>query len=145
MKLHIDVSEWHLLMEALELLQEKFPNRLDEVKKTKLYLLDQRNQLLSDFEYQSNFAVAYGAAPTSNESDYYTYSLILTSIPESAKIGTIKVLREIAKLNMQEAFIKIKELPLLVKGGLNRSDAENKAYEFTRLGCVVSIEKDDGG
>lgn len=143
MRLDIYDTEWYLLMEALDLLQENFPDRSKEIKKLKLNLSDQKEQL--EDNSGNYFGVAYGAAPTSSEEDYYTYRLILTSFPESAKINTIKVLREIASLNMQEAFNKIKELPSSIKNGLSKSDADYEAYQFTRLGCGVIIEKDGTG
>lgn len=145
MKFDIDENLWNILTEGLFSLQEKHPDRAEEIDAVIAELLTQRNlsYLENSYPYDTNFAVAYGCAPSATAPEVFSKKLILVSFPEKEKIKVIQTLRQVQNLNMQDAFNKIKDLPIIIKNDISELDALHLANDFTNFGCKINIEKDD--
>ncbi len=81
-------------------------------------------------------ATAAAAAPEAEKTEF---DVILTG-PGDAKIGVIKVVREITGLGLKEAKDLVDQAPKAVKEGVNREDAEAVAKKLKDAGAGVEIK-----
>ncbi|HEY8737372.1 MAG TPA: 50S ribosomal protein L7/L12 [Candidatus Dormibacteraeota bacterium] len=79
-----------------------------------------------------------GAAPAA-EAEQTEFSVILTG-PGDAKIGVIKVVREITGLGLKEAKDLVDQAPKPVKQGVNREEAEGVLKKLKDAGAAAEIK-----
>ncbi|HYS29746.1 MAG TPA: 50S ribosomal protein L7/L12 [Candidatus Limnocylindria bacterium] len=82
---------------------------------------------------------AGGAAAPAPEAEKTEFNVILTG-PGDAKIGVIKVVREITGLGLKEAKDLVDQAPKPVKEGVNREEAEAVAKKLKDAGAGVEIK-----
>jgi large subunit ribosomal protein L7/L12 len=82
---------------------------------------------------------AGGAAVAAPEAEQTEFQVILTS-PGDAKIGVIKVVREITGLGLKEAKDLVDQAPKPVKQGVNREEAEGVLKKLKDAGAGAEIK-----
>ena len=82
---------------------------------------------------------AGGAAAAAPEVEQTEFQVVLTS-PGDAKIGVIKVVREITGLGLKEAKDLVDQAPKPVKQGVNREEAESVLKKFKDAGAGAEIK-----
>jgi large subunit ribosomal protein L7/L12 len=79
-----------------------------------------------------------GAAPVA-EAEQTEFSVVLTGAGD-AKIGVIKVVREITGLGLKEAKDLVDQAPKPVKTGVNREEAEGVLKKLKDAGAAAEIK-----
>lgn len=79
-----------------------------------------------------------GAAPAA-EAEQTEFSVVLTGAGD-AKIGVIKVVREITGLGLKEAKDLVDQAPKPVKQGVNREEAEGVLKKLKDAGAAAEIK-----
>jgi len=82
---------------------------------------------------------AGGAAAAAPEVEQTEFQVVLTS-PGDAKIGVIKVVREITGLGLKEAKDLVDQAPKPVKQGVNREEAEGVLKKLKDAGAGAEIK-----
>ena len=82
---------------------------------------------------------AGGAAAAVPEAEQTEFQVVLTS-PGDAKIGVIKVVREITGLGLKEAKDLVDQAPKPVKQGVNREEAEAVLKKLKDAGAGAEIK-----
>jgi len=82
---------------------------------------------------------AGAAAAAAPEAEQTEFQVILTS-PGDAKIGVIKVVREITGLGLKEAKDLVDQAPRPVKQGINREEAEGVLKKLKDAGAGAEIK-----
>jgi large subunit ribosomal protein L7/L12 len=82
---------------------------------------------------------AGGAAAPAAEAEQTEFQVVLTS-PGDAKIGVIKVVREITGLGLKEAKDLVDQAPKPVKQGVNREEAEAVLKKLKDAGAGAEIK-----
>jgi large subunit ribosomal protein L7/L12 len=82
---------------------------------------------------------AGGAAAAAPEAEQTEFQVVLTS-PGDAKIGVIKVVREITGLGLKEAKDLVDQAPKPVKQGINREEAEGVLKKLKDAGASAEIK-----
>ncbi|TMD19669.1 MAG: 50S ribosomal protein L7/L12 [Chloroflexi bacterium] len=82
---------------------------------------------------------AGGAAAAAPEAEQTEFQVVLTS-PGDAKIGVIKVVREITGLGLKEAKDLVDQAPKPVKQGVNREEAEGVLKKLKDAGAGAEIK-----
>jgi large subunit ribosomal protein L7/L12 len=82
---------------------------------------------------------AGGAAAAAPEAEQTEFQVVLTS-PGDAKIGVIKVVREITGLGLKEAKDLVDQAPKPVKQGVNREEAEAVLKKLKDAGAGAEIK-----
>jgi large subunit ribosomal protein L7/L12 len=82
---------------------------------------------------------AGGAAAPAAEAEQTEFQVVLTS-PGDAKIGVIKVVREITGLGLKEAKDLVDQAPKPVKQGINREEAEGVLKKLKDAGAGAEIK-----
>jgi large subunit ribosomal protein L7/L12 len=82
---------------------------------------------------------AGGPAAAAPEAEQTEFQVILTS-PGDAKIGVIKVVREITGLGLKEAKDLVDQAPKPVKQGINREEAEGVLKKLKDAGAGAEIK-----
>ena len=82
---------------------------------------------------------AGGAAAAAPEAEQTEFQVVLTS-PGDAKIGVIKVVREITGLGLKEAKDLVDQAPKPVKQGINRDEAEGVLKKLKDAGAGAEIK-----
>jgi large subunit ribosomal protein L7/L12 len=82
---------------------------------------------------------AGGAAAAAPEAEQTEFQVVLTS-PGDAKIGVIKVVREITGLGLKEAKDLVDQAPKPVKQGINREEAEGVLKKLKDAGAGAEIK-----
>lgn len=80
-----------------------------------------------------------GGAVAAPEAEQTEFSVILNS-PGDAKIGVIKVVREITGLGLKEAKDLVDQAPKPVKQGVNRDEAEATLKKLKDAGAQAEIK-----
>src|SRR2546421_10231813 len=80
-----------------------------------------------------------GAAAAGLEGEQTEFQVVLTS-PGDAKIGGIKVVREITGLGRKEAKDLVDQAPQAVKQGINREEAEGVLKKLKDAGAGAEIK-----
>jgi large subunit ribosomal protein L7/L12 len=80
-----------------------------------------------------------GAAAPAAEAEQTEFQVVLTS-PGDAKIGVIKVVREITGLGLKEAKDLVDQAPKPVKQGVNREEAEAVLKKLKDAGAGAEIK-----
>ena len=80
-----------------------------------------------------------GAAAAAPEAEQTEFQVVLTS-PGDAKIGVIKVVREITGLGLKEAKDLVDQAPKPVKQGINRDEAEGVLKKLKDAGAGAEIK-----
>src|SRR6202022_359928 len=80
------------------------------------------------------------AAAAAPEAEQTEFQGVLTS-PGDAKIGVIKVVREITGLGLKEAKDLVDQAPKPVKQGINREEAEGVLKKLKDAGAGAEIKK----
>jgi large subunit ribosomal protein L7/L12 len=80
-----------------------------------------------------------GAAAAAPEAEQTEFQVVLTS-PGDAKIGVIKVVREITGLGLKEAKDLVDQAPKPVKQGINREEAEAVLKKLKDAGAGAEIK-----
>ncbi|TMD81701.1 MAG: 50S ribosomal protein L7/L12 [Chloroflexi bacterium] len=84
-------------------------------------------------------APAGGAAAAAPEVEQTEFQVVLTSAGD-AKIGVIKVVREITGLGLKEAKDLVDQAPKPVKQGVNREEAEGVLKKLKDAGAGAEIK-----
>jgi large subunit ribosomal protein L7/L12 len=84
-------------------------------------------------------APAAGGAAAAPEAEQTEFQVVLTS-PGDAKIGVIKVVREITGLGLKEAKDLVDQAPKPVKQGVNREEAEGVLKKLKDAGAGAEIK-----
>jgi large subunit ribosomal protein L7/L12 len=84
-------------------------------------------------------APAAGAGAAAPEAEQTEFQVVLTS-PGDAKIGVIKVVREITGLGLKEAKDLVDQAPKPVKQGINREEAEGVLKKLKDAGAGAEIK-----
>ncbi len=82
---------------------------------------------------------AGGAVAAAPEAEQTEFQVVLTS-PGDAKIGVIKVVREITGLGLKEAKDLVDQAPKPVKQGVNREEAEAVLKKLKDAGAGAEIK-----
>ncbi len=82
---------------------------------------------------------AGGAAAAAPEVEQTEFQVILTA-PGDAKIGVIKVVREITGLGLKEAKDLVDQAPKPVKQGVNREEADSVLKKLKDAGASAEIK-----
>src|SRR5438045_7462250 len=82
---------------------------------------------------------AGGAGAAAPEAEQTEFQVVLTS-PGDAKIGVIKVVREITGLGLKEAKDLVDQAPKPVKQGVNREEAEGVLKKLKDAGAGAEIK-----
>jgi len=82
---------------------------------------------------------AGSAAAAAPEAEQTEFQVLLTS-PGDAKIGVIKVVREITGLGLKEAKDLVDQAPKPVKQGVNREEAESVLKKLKDAGAGAEIK-----
>jgi len=82
---------------------------------------------------------AGSAAAAAPEAEQTEFQVVLTS-PGDAKIGVIKVVREITGLGLKEAKDLVDQAPKPVKQGVNREEAESVLKKLKDAGAGAEIK-----
>jgi large subunit ribosomal protein L7/L12 len=99
----------------------------------------------TEFGVTAAAPVAVAAAPTAGagaaapEAEQTEFQVVLTS-PGDAKIGVIKVVREITGLGLKEAKDLVDQAPKPVKQGINREEAEGVLKKLKDAGAGAEIK-----
>jgi len=80
-----------------------------------------------------------GAAAAAPEAEQTEFQVVLTS-PGDAKIGVIKVVREITGRGLKEAKDLVDQAPKAVKQGINRDEAEGVLKKLKDAGAGAEIK-----
>jgi large subunit ribosomal protein L7/L12 len=80
-----------------------------------------------------------GAGAAAPEAEQTEFAVVLTS-PGDAKIGVIKVVREITGLGLKEAKDLVDQAPKPVKQGINREEAEGVLKKLKDAGAGAEIK-----
>jgi large subunit ribosomal protein L7/L12 len=80
-----------------------------------------------------------GAAAAAPEAEQTEFQVILNA-PGDAKIGVIKVVREITGLGLKEAKDLVDQSPKPVKQGVNREEAESVLKKLKDAGASAEIK-----
>jgi large subunit ribosomal protein L7/L12 len=80
-----------------------------------------------------------GGAAAAPEVEQTEFQVVLTS-PGDAKIGVIKVVREITGLGLKEAKDLVDQAPKPVKQGVNREEAESVLKKLKDAGAGAEIK-----
>jgi len=80
-----------------------------------------------------------GAAAPAPEAEQTEFQVVLTG-PGDAKIGVIKVVREITGLGLKEAKDLVDQAPKPVKQGVNREEAESVLKKLKDAGASAEIK-----
>jgi large subunit ribosomal protein L7/L12 len=80
-----------------------------------------------------------GAAAAAPEAEQTEFQVVLTS-PGDAKIGVIKVVREITGLGLKEAKDLVDQAPKPVKQGINREEADGILKKLKDAGAGAEIK-----
>jgi large subunit ribosomal protein L7/L12 len=80
-----------------------------------------------------------GTAAAAPEAEQTEFQVVLTS-PGDAKIGVIKVVREITGLGLKEAKDLVDQAPKPVKQGINREEAEGVLKKLKDAGAGAEIK-----
>ena len=81
-------------------------------------------------------AVAVAAAPAAEKS---TYDVVLTSAGQ-AKVGVIKVVKEITGLGLKEAKDLVDGAPKAIKEGVSKEEAESIKSQLEEAGAEVELK-----
>jgi large subunit ribosomal protein L7/L12 len=84
-------------------------------------------------------APAAGAGAAAPEAEQTEFQVVLTS-PGDAKIGVIKVVREITGLGLKEAKDLVDQAPKPVKQGISREEAEAVLKKLKDAGAGAEIK-----
>lgn len=88
-------------------------------------------------------AVAVAAAPAAaaegGEAEKSTYDVVLTSAGQ-AKVGVIKVVKEITGLGLKEAKDLVDGAPKAIKEGVSKEEAESIKSQLEEAGAEVELK-----
>ena len=120
---------------------EKTTQILDEIKTlTILELADLVKALEEEFGVSAAAAVTVAAAPAAAAVEEKTeFDAILTDFG-AAKIGVIKVVREITGLGLKEAKDLVEAAPKAIKEGVSKEDAAKLKAQLEAAGAKVEVK-----
>ena len=120
---------------------EKITNFIEEIKKmTVLELNELVKAIEEEFGVSAAAAVTVAAAPAAAAVEEKTeFDAILTDFG-AAKIGVIKVVREITGLGLKEAKDLVDNVPKPIKEGISKEDAEAIKEKLEAAGAKVEIK-----
>lgn len=78
--------------------------------------------------------------PKETESVQEEFDLWIRSVPPSAKMSVIKLVKEISMLTLKESKDLVEAVPKPVKTGLTKGDAENFKSMLTQAGAEVEVK-----
>ena len=84
-------------------------------------------------------AVAVAAAPAAGAAEKSTYDVVLTSAGQ-AKVGVIKVVKEITGLGLKEAKDLVDGAPKAIKEGVSKEEAESIKSQLEEAGAEVELK-----
>lgn len=125
--------------------KEKLAGILEDVKGLTILELNELVKMMEEEFGVSAAAMAVaapaagGAAAGAEEEEKTEFNVVLKNAGQ-AKIGVIKVVREITGLGLKEAKALVDEAPKAIKEKVSREEAEDVANKLKEAGAEVEIE-----
>ncbi|MEG1972457.1 MAG: 50S ribosomal protein L7/L12, partial [Oscillospiraceae bacterium] len=82
---------------------------------------------------------AAGAAPVAAEEEKTEFDVTLVEAG-AAKMGVIKLVKEVLGLGLKEAKALVDEAPKLLKAGVSKTEADELTAKFTEAGAKVEVK-----
>ncbi len=120
---------------------EKITNIIEEVKAMSVLEL---KELVDAIQEEFGVTAAIAAAPAAGgaaggEAEKTEFDVILASFGD-AKMGVIKVVKEITGLGLKEAKALVEEAPKAIKEGVSKADAEDLKAKLEAAGATVELK-----
>ena len=120
---------------------EKITNIIEEVKAMSVLEL---KELVDAIQKEFGVTAAIAAAPAAGgaaggEAEKTEFDVILASFGD-AKMGVIKVVKEITGLGLKEAKALVEEAPKAIKEGVSKADAEDLKAKLEAAGATVELK-----
>ena len=120
---------------------EKITNIIEEVKAMSVLEL---KELVDAIQEEFGVTAAIAAAPAAGgaaggEAEKTEFDVILASFGD-AKMGVIKVVKEITGLGLKEAKALVEEAPQAIKEGVSKADAEDLKAKLEAAGATVELK-----
>lgn len=125
--------------------KDKIAGILEDVKSLTILELNELVKMMEEEFGVSAAAMAVaapaagGAVAGAEEEEKTEFDVILKNAGQ-AKIGVIKVVRELTGLGLKEAKALVDEAPKPIKEKVSREDAEDAANKLKEAGAEVEIE-----
>jgi large subunit ribosomal protein L7/L12 len=74
------------------------------------------------------------------EQEKTEFDVILTKIPTDKKIAVLKIIRSLTGLGLKEAKELVDTVPKVVKGSVNKDEAEKIKKELSEVGAEVILD-----
>ena len=127
--------------EIIIMASEKITNIIEEVKAMSVLEL---KELVDAIQEEFGVTAAIAAAPAAGgaaggEAEKTEFDVILASFGD-AKMGVIKVVKEITGLGLKEAKALVEEAPQAIKEGVSKADAEDLKAKLEAAGATVELK-----
>ena len=122
----------------------KFKNIVEEIEKMSVLDLSELVSLLEDkFGVSAAAPVAIAAAPVDageeGGEEKSSFNVELTSIGDN-KISVIKAIREVTQLGLKEAKDMTDNVPVMIKEGVAKEEAEEMKNKLSEAGATISLK-----
>ena len=119
---------------------EKITNIIEEVKAMSvLELKELVDAIQEEFGVTAAIAAAPAAGGAAAAAEKTEFDVILASFGD-AKMGVIKVVKEITGLGLKEAKALVEEAPKAIKEGVSKADAEDLKAKLEAAGATVELK-----
>ena len=120
---------------------EKITKFIDDVKALTVLEL---NELVKAIEEEFGVSAAApvaaaGAAPVAGAEEKTEFDVILVEAG-GAKMGVIKLVKEVLGLGLKEAKALVDEAPKPLKSGISKAEADDIAAKFAEAGAMIEIK-----
>ena len=120
---------------------EKIMNFVEEIRTLSVLEL---SELVDAIQEEFGVTAAIAAAPAAGgaaggEAEKTEFDVILASFGD-AKMGVIKVVKEITGLGLKEAKALVEEAPKAIKEGVSKADAEDLKAKLEAAGATVELK-----
>lgn len=119
---------------------------VDYIKNLKLSEVKALISILEDeLGVEASAPVAFAAAPGAGAAaaapveEQTEFDVVMTAFGDN-KIGVIKAIREITGLGLKEAKAMVEGVPVKVKEGVSKEEADNVKKSLTEAGAAVDIK-----
>ena len=121
----------------------KFKSIVEEIEKMSVLDLSELVSLLEDKFGVSAAPVALAAAPVAGGEEVAeeksSFNVELTTLGDN-KIGVIKAIREVTQLGLKEAKDMTDNVPVMIKEGVAKEEAEEMKKKLSEAGATISLK-----
>ena len=122
----------------------KFKSIVEEIEKMSVLDLSELVSLLEDkFGVSAAAPVALAAAPVAGGEEVAeeksSFNVELTTLGDN-KIGVIKAIREVTQLGLKEAKDMTDNVPVMIKEGVAKEEAEEMKKKLSEAGATISLK-----